>query len=115
MAKKPDIIIVSDINLLPVFDPVKFKAVMLSGSRGTPLKEYGAQQDISDVEFYLQLTDNGTPTRVRMGTGTDASRRADLARILAECGKTMDLLEPLGRVETAVRTLWDEIPENQIA
>src|SRR5947209_5431993 len=54
LEQKPDIIIVSDINLLPVFDPVKFKAVMLSGSRGTPLKEYGAQQDISDVEFYLQ-------------------------------------------------------------
>lgn len=111
MEHKPDVVIVADANLLPALDSSKHKVVMLSGSRTNPLKEYGAQQDINETEFYLQLTDSGSPARVRMASTGDPSRKADIARILSECGRTMDLLEPLARVETAVRMLWDEAPE----
>lgn len=111
LEQKPDLLVVADASLLPAIDPSKFKVVMLAATRTNPLKEYGAQQDISDSEFLLQLTDSGGPIRVRMASTGDAARRAEIARILCECGKTMDLLEPLSRVETAVRMLWDEAPE----
>ena len=112
LEQKPDLLIVSDANLLPALDNGKFKVVMISPTRTHPLKEYGAQQDISDIEFHLQLTDSGGPVRVRMGAVGDAVKKTEIARILSECGRTMDLLEPIERVETAVRMLWDEAPES---
>jgi hypothetical protein len=112
LEQKPDLLIVSDANLLPAIDSSRHKVVMLTGSRTNPLKEYGAQQDIGESEFYLQLTDSGGPVRVRMASAGDAARKAEIANVLSDCGRTMDLLEPLGRVETAVRMLWDEAPES---
>jgi hypothetical protein len=111
LEQKPDLLIVSDSNLLPAIESGKHKAVMLAASRINPLKEYGAQQDIGETEFYIQLTDSGGPVRVRLASAADAPKKAEIARILADCGRTMDLLEPLARVETAVRMLWDEAPE----
>ena len=58
----------------------------------------------------MQLTDSGSPVRVRLASA-DAAKKAEVARILMEIGRTMDALEPLARVETAVRMLWDEAPE----
>src|SRR3569833_1144184 len=51
LEQKPDLLIVSDANLLPALDNGKFKVVMISPTRPNPLKEYGAQQDVSDSEF----------------------------------------------------------------
>ena len=82
----------------------------MTPSRVPPLKEYGTQQDAAEGEFFLQLTDSGSPLRVRL-VGADPARKAEAARILTEAGRTMDVLEPLARVETAVRMLWDEAPE----
>jgi hypothetical protein len=115
LEQKPDILIVADANLLPVLDAARYKVVLLSASRGAPLKEYGALHDISDMEFYLQLTESGGPTRVRMATAGDATRKSETARVLSECGRTMDIFEPLNRVETAVKMLWDEVPETPSA
>jgi hypothetical protein len=111
LEQKPEIVIVADGNLLPVLDAAKYKVVMLTGSRGAPLKEYGALHDIGESEFYLQLTESGGPTRVRMASAGDAVRKAETARVLTDCARTMDLFEPLARVETAVKMLWDEVPE----
>ena len=48
-----------------------------------------------------------------MGVAGDAVKKNEIARILSgNRGRTMDLLEPIQRVETAVRMLWDEAPES---
>ena len=48
-----------------------------------PLKEFGAVQDISDTEYFLQVTDSGSPVRVRLpGRGPDAALRAEATRLL---------------------------------
>lgn len=107
LEQKPDLLIVSDTNLLPSLDSSRYKAIMLSGSRVAPLKEFGVQQDINDTEFYLQITDSGAPARVKLNSG-DPAKKTEIARILTECGRTMDLLEPLYRVETAIKMLWEE-------
>ena len=102
-------------ELLAALDGSKQKIALISPGRGAPLKEYGAVQDGPDGEFHLQMTESGAPMRIRFQTtgaaATDASRKAEIARILTECGRTMDILEPQARVETAVKMLWEEAPE----
>ncbi|MBV9851586.1 MAG: hypothetical protein JO250_18105 [Armatimonadetes bacterium] len=113
LEQKPDIVLVSDPTLLPVLETAGRQAAALSPGRVPPLKDYGAQQEVAEGDFFLQLTDSGSPVRVRLAPGgaADAARKDEAARILTEIGRTMDALEPLVRVEAAVRMLWDEAPE----
>ncbi len=110
LEQKPDLLLVADPALLPALEAAGRRSAALSPSRVGPLKEYGAQQDAGEGEFFLQLSDSGSPLRVRLA-GADAARKAEAARVLTDAGRTMDVLEPLARVETAVRMLWDEAPE----
>lgn len=114
LEQKPDVFLVTDPNLLPTLQNAGKKAAVLLPARVPPLKEYGAEQESGEGEFLLQLSDNGSPARVRLAPGVDAARRAEVARALVEIGRTMDPLEPLARVETAVRMLWEEVPETPI-
>ena len=110
LEQKPELTLVTDPALLPALEAGGRKAAALSAGRVPPLKEYGAQQDAAEGDFFLQLTDNGSPLRVRLAS-SDAARKAEVAQLLVDIGRTMDALEPLARVETAVRMLWDEAPE----
>jgi hypothetical protein len=110
LEQKPDLLLVADPDLLPVLEATGRKSAVLTHSRVAPLKDYGAQQDMTEEDFYLQLKDSGSPYRVRLAS-SDAAKKAEIARVLTDVGKTMDVLEPLARVEVAVRMLWDEAPE----
>ncbi len=110
LEQKPDLILTADPALLPVLEAAGRKAAVLSAGHVSPLKEYGAQQDAVEGDFFLQLTDSGSPARVRVASA-DPAKKAEAARILTEAGRTMDALEPLARVEAAVRMLWEEAPE----
>jgi hypothetical protein len=111
LEQKPEIFAVTDPNLLPVLEGLGRKAVTVTPGRVTPLKEYGATQDASEWEFFLQLSDSGSPVRVRVASGADPARKAEMAHLLTDAGRTMDITEPLNRVETAIRMLWEEAPE----
>jgi hypothetical protein len=115
LEQKPELILVFDSNLLTAMDGSKQKIVSIAPGRGAPLKEYGAVQDGADGEFFMQLTESGAPMRIRFqltgAAATDAARKAEITRILTDCGRTMDLLEPQARVEAAVKMLWEEAPE----
>ena len=110
LEQKPDLILVADPALLPVLEAAGRKGAALSAARLSPLKEYGAQQDAAESDFFLQLTDSGSPVRIRLAS-PDAAKKAEAARLLTEIGRTMDALEPMARVEAAVRMLWEEAPE----
>ena len=110
LEQKPDLILVADPVLLPVLEAGGRKGAALSPGRVPPLKEYGAQQDSAEGDFFLQLTDSGAPVRVRLASA-DPAKKAEVARVLTDSGRTMDTLEPLARVEAAVRMLWEEAPE----
>ncbi len=108
LEQKPDLFLVSEPALLDTVGASGKRAVLLLGSRVPPLKEFGAVQDISETEYFLQVTDSGSPVRIRLPGEGDAALRAEATRLLTEVGRTMDPTEPLARVEAAVKMLWDD-------
>lgn len=109
LEQKPELFLVSDPAVLDAVQAAGRKAVLLSASRVPPLKEFGAVQDVSDTEFFLQVTDSGSPVRVRLaGRGPDAALRAEAVRLLSEVGRTMDPTEPVARIDAAIKMLWSD-------
>lgn len=73
------------------------------------MKEFGAVQEVSDSEYFVQISDSGSPVRVRLPAQTaDPAWKAEATRLLLEAGRTMDLTEPLARVEAAIKMLWSD-------
>ena len=108
LEQKPDLFLVSEPALLETVAAAGKRVLLMLGARVPPLKEFGAVQDISDTEYFLQVTDSGSPVRLRLPTPGDAALRAEATRLLTEAGRTMDPTEPLARVEAAIKMLWDD-------
>ena len=109
LEQKPDLFLVSEPALLDAIAAAGKKAALLLPSRVSPLKEFGASQEVSETEYFLQLNDSGAPARVLLAPrGADPALRAEVTRLLTEAGRTMDLSEPLARVEAAIRMLWED-------
>ena len=108
LEQKPDLFIVAEPTLLETVGAAGKRAILLLGARVPPLKEFGAVQDISEAEYFLQVTDSGSPVRIRLPAPGDAALRAEATRLLTEAGRTMDPTEPLARVEAAIKMLWDD-------
>ena len=109
LEQKPDLFIVSDPSLLETTALAGKRVLLLLASRVPPLKEFGAIQDISESEYFLQVTDSGSPVRIRLPAPTgDAALRTEATRLLTEVGRTMDPTEPLARVEAAIKMLWED-------
>ncbi len=107
--QKPDLFLVSDPAVLDAVQAAGRKAVQLTPSRVPPLKEFGAVQEVSDIEFFLQVTDSGSPVRVRLpARSPDAALRAEAIRLLSEIGRTMDPTEPVARIDAAIKMLWSD-------
>ena len=114
MEQRPPLYFVSDSAFLSALDRKGRAVVWLSETRGAPLKEHGATQDVSPTEFLLQLENASGPARARIAPDTGAEGgldKAAIAALIADAAKNMDVLEPLRRVEAAVRLLWEETPE----
>ena len=109
LEQKPELFLVSDPAVLDAVQVSGRKAVQLSASRVPPLKEFGAWQDISETEYFLQVTDSGSPVRIRLpGRDPDTTLRAEVTRLLTEIGRTMDPTEPVARIEAAIKMLWSD-------
>jgi hypothetical protein len=114
LEQKPDLFLVSDPVLLSFLQASGRNSAALAPTRVPPLKEYGAEQDGAENDFLIQLSESGSPVRVRLAPDADGVQRSDIARSLTEVGRTMDPLEPLARVGAAVRMLWQEVPETPV-
>lgn len=115
LEQKPDVFVVGDAVLLPALHAAGKKAVLLMPTRVPTLAEYGAEQNVAEDELLLQLNAGGSPARVRVAGGVDEARRAEIVRAITEIGRTMDALEPLTRLEAAVKMLWEDVPETPAA
>ena len=114
LEQKPPFYFVCESAYLAALERKGRLVVWMAESRGAPLKEPGARQDVSETEFMLQLSESSGPARARIGPSAavdSESRKAELAGFIVEAAKTMDVLEPMRRVEAAVRLLWEETPE----
>ena len=115
LEQKPDLFVVTEPALLDTVGAAGKRAILMLGARVPPLKEFGAVQDISETEYFLQVTDSGSPVRIRLPAPGDAALRAEATRLLTEAGRTMDPTEPLARVEAAIKMLWDDENKAQAA
>jgi len=116
MEQKPSLFIVSDASFLIPVSGTGVAGVWLGETRAPRLSVVGEIQPVSVDEFLIQLIDNGSPTRVRLAPASDtaADRVSSLAAQLVELSKTMDVLEPLSRIDTAIKLIWEEAPENPL-
>lgn len=108
LEQKPEIFLVADYVLLSMLATAGKKVAALMPTRIPPLAEYGAEQDGAEGDFLLQLSESGSPVRVRVVPGTEPARREEIAKALVGAGQTMDVLEPIARLEAAVKMLWEE-------
>ena len=111
---KPDLFLVSEPLLLPTVGGNGRRAACLLPTRAAPLREYGAEQDADGGDLLLQMSDNGSPLRLRVLPETEPARRAETVRMILDAGRLMDILEPAARVDAAVRMLWQDAPETPV-
>lgn len=108
LEQKPDTFLVGDYTLLSTMVAAGKKVAALMPTRIPPLAEYGMEQEGADSDFLLQLSTSGSPVRIRVAPGTEPARREEIAKALVGAGRTMDVLEPLARLESAIKMLWEE-------
>jgi hypothetical protein len=114
LEQKPDLFLLTDPALTVALQAAGKKSAALAATRVAPLKELGAEQASEDDEFLLQLSDTGSPVRVTVAPKIEAARRAEITSALVGLSKSMELLEPLARVEAAIRMLWEDVPETPV-
>jgi hypothetical protein len=126
---KPQLVVVDDdmfLNESPLHE--QFQFVRLTETKSGPLKQDSRLEIITATEFLMQLTPESAPIRVQLpGQNTkipalntpkslpDKSPEAlgqleqnPVYLLLKELGQTLDILEPIGRVEKALANLCQE-------
>ena len=97
--------------------------VRLVATKSAPLGSVGKTQDMAPGELLLQVNPEGSPVRVYLGKlkasapegsavassgGGTPDSASDLIAMLLEAGKTMDVTEPLRRIEKALEIICQE-------
>lgn len=104
---KPDLLITPEENLAELRTSATYPIINISQTALSPLTEVGISQDINKGEFVLQAAPSGSPLRIKLAEASDDNRRKTESIIL-ELGKLMDLVEPINRVEGALRAIWEK-------
>ncbi len=110
---KPGLYIVADAAYLPGASGFGVPAVWIGEARNAPPQEIGTRHDLSSTEYLIQLGLGNGAIRVRVNAAEkDAAAviaaKESSARILTAAARSMELTEPMRRVEEAIRLLWDE-------
>jgi hypothetical protein len=120
LEQKPPLYVVNDLSFVPVLDAKGRVAIFLSEAHSQPLAEMGASNIVSPSEIMIQLTATGGPMRVHCAPGhasespaAKSTKQAEIIKTIVEAAKTMDVTEPLRRVEKALRMVWDEALANE--
>lgn len=102
--KKPDLWICGDFQLLdPVSRKTKLPVMTIEQSDRGALEEPGAFVPLTDEGSYLlQVSLLGAPFRISVLSEGDMVKGAGF---LTQSGKTMDVLEPFGRIDKALESL----------
>jgi hypothetical protein len=96
--------------------PAKGYAILrVAATKSSPIGEVGKTQDISPGEIMLQVTAEGSPVRIHFGSNKAGAEGepggeapSDPTGLLLEAGQSMDIIEPLRRIEKALEIICQE-------
>lgn len=96
--------------------PAKGYAILrVAATKSSPIGPVGKTQDISPGEIMLQVTAEGSPVRIHQGKAkpgpgedTGGESPPDTTSLLLEAGQSMDIIEPLRRIEKALEIICQE-------
>ena len=92
--------------LIPLKTVGKVKAVLIEESPHVPLDAVGHIESTADSKvFWIQTEPNGNPLRAEFPEGTRTDEIQQIAGILTDAAKTMNLLEPFTRIQKALSSL----------
>jgi hypothetical protein len=114
MEQRPSLIIVNNDAFVKSVNAKGSIGVWLSETRVPRLPNTGDIQSVAADEFLAQLSDSGSPARLRTDASVTAEAQQEISGQLAELTKTMDIAEPLRRIEAAIKLIWEESPENAL-
>ena len=87
----------------------KGKALCLSASTHAPLEAAGSVEPTGEPEVVLVQADSvSAPLRAAFPPGTRPEEIRQVAEMLVDAARTMELLEPFGRIQKALVSLSEE-------
>jgi hypothetical protein len=113
MENIPSVNIVSDASYIPVVSGKGSAAIWIGETRAPQLTKIGEVQESASNEFLLQLRETGSPIRVKTADNSPEARQC-IVQQLVDLSETMDLIEPLHRIESAIALLWEESSDNTL-
>jgi hypothetical protein len=115
VAARPEIYIAGDSTYVDGAGEFGSPSIWIAESRAAQDKETGHRHDIGAGEFILQLGPGSGAVRVKVGAPRNAATAdyvkttSDIAaKLLLQASQSMEVLEPLSRVEDAIQMLWDD-------
>ena len=95
--------------LVPLKTAGKGKAILLGTTTRPPLESVGDVEPTSEAEALMVQADSvSAPLRVSFPPGTRPDEVKQVTALLVEAAKTMELLEPFGRIGKALLSLKEE-------
>jgi len=107
LENKPDLLVVPDAEYYSLTKLFHFPFVQLTKAAREPFPQHGEFAEVNEAEINLQILSLREPLRVRVDRKNAASMSA-VKTILIDVGRTMDMLEPMARVQEALRALIAE-------
>ena len=106
----PSLWICNEGDLLePLKTAGKGRAIFLAPSTHAPLEAAGAVEPMGEAEVLLIQADSvSAPLRASFSPGTRPDEIKQVVTLLVEAARTMELLEPFGRIEKALLSLKEE-------
>ena len=109
LENKPDLLVVPDAEYYMLTRIFNFPFVQISKAAKEPMQKHGESVDISENEALIQIASVREPLRIKVDR-KNAPSMSSLKVLLLELGRTMDLIEPMSRVQAALK----EIPTDMV-
>lgn len=91
-----------------------FTVIRIGETKSSKIGDMGAVQELSPTELLLQVTREGSPLRLQVPESAQTTPEAGAVATktvfdqLVQAGQTMDIYEPLKRIEKALETICQE-------
>ena len=108
LENKPELLVVPDGEYYMLSRTFNFPFVQLSKAAKEPLQKHGETVDVSETEALVQIASVREPLRIKVDR-KNAPAMASLKTLIADLGRTMDLIEPMSRVQAALKEILTDM------